>query len=125
MQRGTGAQPASRQGSGLGALGALVGGAMGALAGGLTGGMQAQQAHELVRKIFASTRQDARQIAEKSLSDGVISEVYEQEMLTATDMDQVFREKVRALGVGQQAGVAKMMSLELLSLCLCIEVLRL
>jgi len=118
-----------------GMLGALVGGAMGALAGGISGGMHAQQVHKFVVQIFTSTEPEAKKLAEESLASGVIKEVYNvdagvvtvqerTEKLTGRDCDDIFRQKVEDMAVGQEAGAEKLLFLELTSLCLCIEVLR-
>mmetsp|Transcript_86552 Transcript_86552/g.193551 ORF Transcript_86552/g.193551 Transcript_86552/m.193551 type:complete len:239 (-) Transcript_86552:18-734(-) len=122
----------------LGSLGAAFGGAMGALVGAASGGLQANQAHSLASKVFGSSKVEAKKLAEQTLARGCIVEVYSQnpvtgdiimterkEKLTGQDFDQLFRERVRSLTAQQQSGADKLALLELVSLCLAIEVLRL
>eukprot|EP00747_Dinoflagellata_sp_TGD_P179219 gnl/TRDRNA2_/TRDRNA2_29669_c0_seq1.p1 gnl/TRDRNA2_/TRDRNA2_29669_c0~~gnl/TRDRNA2_/TRDRNA2_29669_c0_seq1.p1 ORF type:complete len:258 (+),score=47.47 gnl/TRDRNA2_/TRDRNA2_29669_c0_seq1:44-775(+) len=129
-------QSAANAAASGGALGAMLGAALGGLVCGLGAGMWATKVHDLVDNIFSTPPKEAKKLARETLSSGVISEVYSineqtgqvtveerRELLTGAELDDVFREKVRQLAQGQ-GKADRLVFLELMCLCLCIEVIR-
>jgi len=123
--------------SAIASAGAMAGGALGAMLGAAEGGFTVSKVYNTVDKIFgAPDFRASRSVAEQTLCEGVIEEVYEVDQwtgqvrvyhregkLTGNEASMVLHEKARNLSTSWMR-LGTLAWMELAVLCLSIEVIR-